>query len=91
MHHVQNKTLPRPLLNFFDDVKNDLNLNTRSRTREKLKVPLFKSSRTQKSVKYQGVTLWNSLSLNLKNYLFKNFPLNINPISSKTINYNFVR
>ena len=29
MHHVQNKTLPTPLLNFFDDVKNDLNLNTR--------------------------------------------------------------
>ena len=52
MHHVQNKTLPTPLLKNFDDVKNDLNLNTRSRTREKLKVPLFKSSRTQKSVKY---------------------------------------
>ena len=64
MHHVQNKTLPTPSLNFFDDVKNNLNLNTRTRTREKLKVPLFKWSRTQKSVKYQGVTLWNSLSLN---------------------------
>ena len=57
MHHVQNKTLPTPILNFFDDVKNDLNLSTRSRTGEKLKVPLVKSSRTQKSVKYQGVTL----------------------------------
>ena len=30
LHHVQSKTLPTPLLNFFDDVKNDLNLNTRS-------------------------------------------------------------
>ena len=48
MHHVQNKTLPTTLTNFFDDVKNDLNLNTRSRTREKSKVPLFKSSKTQK-------------------------------------------
>ena len=38
----KNKTLPTLLMNFFDDVKNDLNLNTRSRTREKLKVPLFK-------------------------------------------------
>ena len=52
MHYVQNKTLPTPSMNFFDDVKNDLNLNPRSRTREKLKVPLFKSPRTQKSVKY---------------------------------------
>ena len=73
MHHVQNKTLPTPLMNFFDDVKNDLNLNTRSRTREKLKVPLFKSSKTQKSVKYQGVTLWNSLPLNLKKLSFRKF------------------
>ena len=75
MHHVQNKTLPTPLLKIFDDVKNDLNLNTRSRTREKLKVPLFKSSRTQKSVKYQGVTLWNSLSLNLKKLSFQKFSI----------------
>ena len=73
MHHVQNKTLPTPLLNFFDDVKNGLNLNTKSRTREKLKVALFKSSRTQKSVKYQGVTLWNSLPLNLKKLSFQKF------------------
>ena len=81
-----------PLMNFFDDAKNDLNLNTRSRTRKKLKVPLFKSSITQKYVKYQGAPLWNSLSLNFKkNYLFENFPLNINPISSKTMNYNFIR
>ena len=52
MLYIQNKTLPTPLINFFDDVKNDLNLSARSRTREKLKVPLFKSSRTQKPVKY---------------------------------------
>ena len=70
MHHVQNKTLPTPLLKIFDDVKNDLNLNTRSKTQEKLKAPLFQSSRTQKSVKYQGVTLRNSLSLNLKKIIF---------------------
>ena len=34
MHHVQNKTLPTPLIKFFDDVKDDLNLNTTSRTQE---------------------------------------------------------
>ena len=28
MHHVENKTLLTTLLNFFDYVKNDLNLNT---------------------------------------------------------------
>ena len=36
MHHVQNKTLPTPLLNFSGNVKNGLNLNTRSRMQEKL-------------------------------------------------------
>ena len=64
MHRVHNNTLPTPLMTFFDDVNNDLILNTRSRIRKKIKVPLFESSRTQKSVKYQGVTLWNSQSLN---------------------------
>ena len=54
-------------------MENDLNRHTRSRTREKLKVPLFKWSKTQKSVKYQGVTLWNSLSLNLKKLFFQKF------------------
>ena len=70
MHHIQNKTLPTP---FFDNVKNDLNLNTKSRTREKLKVLLFKLSRTQKSMKYQGVTLWNLLTLNFKKLSFQKF------------------
>ena len=51
MHLVQNKTLPTPLMNFYDDVKNDLNFSSRSRTQEKLKVLLFKSSKTEKSVK----------------------------------------
>ena len=73
MHCVRNKTLPIPLINLFDNVKNDLNLNSKSRTQEKLKVPLFKSSKTQKSVKYQGVTLWNSLSLSFKKLSFFKF------------------
>ena len=52
MHHVKNKTLSTPLMNFFEIVKNDLILNIKSRTHKQLKVPLFKSSRTQKTVKY---------------------------------------
>ena len=32
--------------------------------KKKLKVSLFESSRTQKTVKFQGVTLWNSLLVN---------------------------
>ena len=43
MHHVQNKTLPSPLMNILDDVKNYLSLYIKSRTQQKLKVPLFKS------------------------------------------------
>ena len=58
---------------FFWRSEKGLNLNTRFRTREKLKVPLFKSSRTQKSAKYQGVTSWNSLSLNLRKLFFRKF------------------
>ena len=48
MHHLESKTVLTPSMNFFAAVKNDLNLNTMSRTQEKLKVPLFKLSRTQK-------------------------------------------
>ena len=53
------KNLPTPFIKIFDQVKNDLYLNTRSKTQEKSKIPFFKSSRTQKTVKYQGVALWN--------------------------------
>ena len=70
MHYVENKTLPTPLMNFFDNVKKDLNLSTRSKTYEKLKVTLFKSSRALKAGKYQGVTLRNLLSLNLRKLSF---------------------
>ena len=66
MHHVENKNLPTPLLNFFDNVKNDLNLKTTTRTRKKLKVPLFKSSKTQKTAKYQGVTVKFTINKFLK-------------------------
>ena len=41
MHHVDDKNLLTPLMNFFNNVKNDLNFNTRCRTQEKLKVPRF--------------------------------------------------
>ena len=32
-----NLTLSKPLMNFFDDVKNDFNLKTRSKARKKIK------------------------------------------------------
>ena len=71
MHYVQNKTLPTPSINFFYYVKNYLNLNTRSRTREKLKVPLFKSSRTQKSEKLSFRKFLTEYKSNLnQNYKF---------------------
>ena len=35
-------------MNFFDDVKHDLNLNSTSRTQEKLKVPLLKIVKNSK-------------------------------------------
>ena len=54
MHHVENKTLPTPLMNFFDNVKIDLNLNTRSKTQEKLKVPLFNFVKNSKDCEVSG-------------------------------------
>ena len=44
MHHAENKTRPSPPMNYFDNVKNDLNLNTRSRTKEKLDGSLLEAS-----------------------------------------------
>ena len=40
MHHVQKKNSTYPIKEFFDDVKNDLNLNT-SVERRKIKSPSF--------------------------------------------------
>ena len=78
-------------MKIFQKVKNDLFLNTTvdPKYTKKLKNPFFKSSSTQKTVKYKGVSLWNSQSLNQKKLSFKNFCWNINPISSKTIIHKF--
>ena len=50
----------------FIEFKNANKHNTISCTSRNLKLPLYSTNRTGKSVKFQGAKLWNALSFSLK-------------------------
>jgi len=52
MHKLDTKSLPTPILNHFPPLKIPTKTNIRSKERGSLKIPFFKSARTQKLVKY---------------------------------------
>ena len=66
MHSLVSQSLPPSLINYFADLKIISNRNTRSKTKGNLKTPLFKSSKTQNSIKYQGTIVWNSIPLSFR-------------------------
>jgi len=72
MHKLETKSLLTPIFNHFKPLKIATRTNIRSKERGNLKIPLFKSAKTQKSVKYQEIKLWNSL-LNFKKLPYKKF------------------
>jgi len=49
--------------------------NARASITRMLSIPLFRTKRLQKSIKYHGTKLWNSISLKTKNTSFNVFQL----------------
>ena len=72
IHKYYNNKLPEIFLNYFLKAKNYHNYITRSSSLENLVVPLFKTKKTQFSIKYTGPAVWNSIPFNIKmNSIFK--------------------
>ena len=66
MHMFFSKSIPCYFNDYFIEFKNTNKHNTRSCTSRNLKLPLYSTNQTQKSIKFQGAKLWNALSFSLK-------------------------
>ena len=60
------KYTPKYFNDYFIEFKNANVHNTRSSSRQNLILPLYATNRVQKSIKFQGAKLWNSLPFPLK-------------------------
>ena len=65
MHKYVNKKLPDYFQNYFKKVSGNHGYSTRGATNDDLTIPFFQTNRCQKSFKYQGFKLWNSLPKNM--------------------------
>ena len=59
--------------NYFSYAKFCHSRTTRFSLNNHLTIPLFKSNRTQRSIKYIGPKIWNSISTNLRIMTFNKF------------------
>ena len=60
-------TLPQCFSNFFTKVGPVNTPTTRSSNPNNLYIPCYKTSRIQRSIKYQGVKVWNSIPVEIQN------------------------
>ena len=65
MHKYVNNKLPDYFQNYFNKVSGNHGYSTRAATNDDLIIPFFRTNRCQKSFKYQGSKLWNSLPKNM--------------------------
>ena len=65
--------LPKIFDNYFSYAKCCHSRTTRCLLNHHLTIPLFKSNQTQKSIKYIGSKIWNSISHNLRSMTFNKF------------------
>ena len=71
MYQYTKNDLPKPFFkHMFPQSSHTHSYNTSSVTRKNYNNPPFKTARLQRSFKYQGISIWNNLPLNLKNMSF---------------------
>ena len=74
MHKASTNSLPSPLNLHFTKVDNVHNCATRICFHENYFLPRFKTKkRTQRSVKFQGVSIWNKIDLEIRKLHYKKF------------------
>ena len=87
MHKHTRKKLPKSLSTFFAPVEAIHTRSTRLASSElNLYLPRYKSQKLQKSFKYQGVKIWNSVPLDLKQYPLIDSRRSAKSIYSQNIN-----
>ena len=73
VHHSNCDQLPQLFNNYFSYIKVITSRQTRKTDKNDLYLPLYKTKRAQKSIKYTGVKIWNDISLKIKTLPFNKF------------------
>lgn len=66
VYKFNSNALPAQFNNYLTKVNKVYKRSTRASFHKKFFVPFFKSSKLQRSIKYQGPLIWNSLTSNIK-------------------------
>ena len=73
MHKFCNKKLPITFSKYFCKTDTVHKLRTRQNLACKFAIPRYNTSRLQRSIKYGGIKIWNSISSETRNSFFKVF------------------
>ena len=73
MHKASTNSLPSPLNLYFKNVDNVHNCVTRGSFHKNYFLPRFKTKKTQRSIMFQGVSIWNKINLEIKKLRNKKF------------------
>ena len=63
---IKNKTLPAQFYNYINKVGNISKESIGANTKKNYFIPFFKT-KSQRSIKYQGLVIWSSLDSEIKN------------------------
>ena len=78
MHQIIHKKAPNNFKSYFTYSSNISAYSTCQKSANHLFLPHLHTSRTQRSIKYLGSKIWNSISCDIKIYLLQNSNLHIN-------------
>ena len=77
LHRHFNTKLPLNFQNYFVGLNQIHTIDTRRRlTGCNYRIPLYKTSRMQRSIKYKGVIIWNNIPSNVRKNTFRKFKSN---------------
>ena len=73
MHQFSDKSLPASFKKYFTCTTFVHRHSTRTSERNDYFLPHFSTSRLQRSIRFSGVKIWNSIPCKFKNLSFKKF------------------
>ena len=73
VYQYDKSKLPASFLNYFTLTKNVYLRKTRASCNNHLTMPLFKTQKTQRFIKYTGAKIWKSIPIWIKKYSIQKF------------------
>ena len=77
MHQYSKNMLPHCFSTFFSSLSKIHDRQSRSKSKNNLYLPKFSTCRCQRSLRFQGVKIWNSLNAHLKKQSHKKFKISL--------------